>query len=118
MWTARIGLLVVVTFGMATCGGREAIRVCVEVRGTSTETPEAVAKAVLTNLPTAALRERLQRRVLDVPLDGITVTTSTRTERAHPEGGQTTVKVWLESRCRIEAGSPPSAKWQTRAAIS
>jgi hypothetical protein len=78
------------------CSGRDAVRVGVEVRGGTTEQAEATAKAILAELPDTALRENIGHRLPGVPLNGLALTTSTRTERNHPAGGETTVKVWLE----------------------
>ena len=98
------------------CSGREAVRVGIEVRADTTEQAEGLAKAVLAELPIAALRVNIGHRLPDVPLDGLALTTSTRTERNHPAGGETTVKVWLECEVPAEAESREPARWPTPAA--
>jgi hypothetical protein len=75
MRTTAIGLL---ALAVIACGGREAVRVGVEVRGSTTEHAHALATAVLADLPASVLRDNVQRRLPAVSLDGIVLTTSTR----------------------------------------
>jgi hypothetical protein len=44
------------------CSGRDAVRIGVEVRGGTTEQAEAIAKAILAELPDTALRENIGHR--------------------------------------------------------
>jgi hypothetical protein len=62
----------------------------------TTELAQALARAVLAGLPASVMQDNIHRRLRDVSLDGLTLTTSTRTERRHPAGGQTVIALWLE----------------------
>lgn len=93
MRSTGIALLSLTLIG---CSGRDAVRVGVEVRGGTTEQAEALAKAVLAELPDTALRENIGHRLPGVPLDGLALTTSTSTEPNRRAGGETTDRVWLE----------------------
>jgi hypothetical protein len=109
MRTTGIALLALALATIA-CGGREAVRVGVEVRGSTPEPSQELA-----DLPASAIRDNIQRRLPSVSVDGLTLATSTRTERSHPAGGETVVKVWLECEVSHEARSQEPTKWRTRA---
>lgn len=82
------------------CGGgsaRGGVVIDVEVTTPpSTEAREAIANAVLADLPHATLIEHLRRRLPQAVLNAVTVSTRTRTVRTHPAGGETQVHVVLQ----------------------